>query len=420
MEWLKNYGVEFYRLMSEMAPYLLLGFLFAGLLKGFFPADRVVRFMGRRNFRSVFNAAVLGVPMPLCSCGVIPTAISFFRNGASRGATTSFLISTPQTGVDSILATYAMLGLPFAVIRPVVAFITGIIGGMANNLFVKGQEEVQGYKTVVGGEHLTFVQKIKQILTYGFGELLEDILKWLLIGLAAAAFLSLVIPDSFFSQYVGNQWIEMLVVLAAAAPMYICATGSIPLAAVLLMKGMSPGAALVLLMAGPATNIATMMVISKTMGKKTFLVYLGSIIGGALLSGFMVNTFMPADWFMVSHMHHHSHSEAGSWINLVTTVLLVSLMLVAAWNKWIKHLILKKDMTTKESENQYYTTISVEGMTCNHCRMTVEKNLASLEGIDEVSVDLPTGQVKIGGDQVDLGQVAERVKELGYTYNGKI
>jgi len=420
MEWLKNYGVEFYRLMSEMAPYLLLGFLFAGLLKGFFPADRVVRFMGRRNFRSVFNAAVLGVPMPLCSCGVIPTAISFFRNGASRGATTSFLISTPQTGVDSILATYAMLGLPFAVIRPVVAFITGIIGGMANNLFVKGQEEVQGYKTVVGGEHLTFVQKIKQILTYGFGELLEDILKWLLIGLAAAAFLSLVIPDSFFSQYVGNQWIEMLVVLAAAAPMYICATGSIPLAAVLLMKGMSPGAALVLLMAGPATNIATMMVISKTMGKKTFFVYLGSIIGGALLSGFMVNTFMPADWFMVSHMHHHSHSEAGSWINLVTTVLLVSLMLVAAWNKWIKHLILKKDMTTKESENQYYTTISVEGMTCNHCRMTVEKNLASLEGIDEVSVDLPTGQVKIGGDQVDLGQVAERVKELGYTYNGKI
>jgi len=420
MEWLKNYGVEFYRLMSEMAPYLLLGFLFAGLLKGFFPADRVVRFMGRRNFRSVFNAAVLGVPMPLCSCGVIPTAISFFRNGASRGATTSFLISTPQTGVDSILATYAMLGLPFAVIRPVVAFITGIIGGMANNLFVRGQEEVQGYNTVVGGEHLTFVQKIKQILTYGFGELLEDILKWLLIGLAAAAFLSLVIPDSFFSQYVGNQWIEMLVVLAAAAPMYICATGSIPLAAVLLMKGMSPGAALVLLMAGPATNIATMMVISKTMGKKTFFVYLGSIIGGALLSGFMVNTFMPADWFMVSHMHHHSHSEAGSWINLVTTVLLVSLMLVAAWNKWIKHLILKKDMTTKESENQYYTTISVEGMTCNHCRMTVEKNLASLEGIDEVSVDLPTGQVKIGGDQVDLGQVAERVKELGYTYNGKI
>jgi len=420
MEWLKNYGVEFYRLMSEMAPYLLLGFLFAGLLKAFFPTDSVVRFMGRRNFRSVFNAAVLGVPMPLCSCGVIPTAISFFRNGASRGATTSFLISTPQTGVDSILATYAMLGLPFAVIRPVVAFITGIIGGMANNLFVRGQEEVQGYNTVVGGEHMTFVQKIKQILTYGFGELLEDILKWLVIGLAAAAFLSLVIPDSFFSQYVGNQWIEMLVVLAAAAPMYICATGSIPLAAVLLMKGMSPGAALVLLMAGPATNIATMMVISKTMGKKTFLVYLGSIIGGALLSGFMVNTFMPADWFMVSHMHHHSHSEAGSWINLVTTVLLVSLMLVAAWNKWIKHLILKKDMTTKESENQYYTTISVEGMTCNHCRMTVEKNLASLEGIDEVSVDLPTGQVKIGGDQVDLGQVAERVKELGYTYNGKI
>lgn len=420
MEWLRDYGAEFYRLMSEMAPFLLLGFLFAGLLKAFFPADRVVKFMGKRNFRSVVNAAVLGVPMPLCSCGVIPTSISFFRNGASRGATTSFLISTPQTGVDSILATYAMLGLPFAIIRPVVAFLTGILGGVANNLLVKEKEEVKTYNSVSEVAHLTFIQKIKVIFQYGFGELLEDILKWLLIGLGVAALLSLVIPDSFFTQYVGNQWIEMLIVLAAAAPMYICATGSIPLAAVLLMKGMSPGAALVLLMAGPATNIATMMVISNTMGKKTFAVYLGSIVGGALISGFLVNTFMPADWFMVSHVHNHNHSEAGSWINLTTAVLLTVLMALAAWNKWFKHLILKKKNIMKESENQYYTTIAVEGMTCNHCRMTVEKNLASLEGIEEVTVDLPTGQVKIGGDHVNLDQVAERVKELGYTYNGKI
>ena len=248
---------EFYTLVSEMAPYLLFGFLFAGLLKAFFPAEGIERYMGKRNFRSVFNAAMLGVPLPLCSCGVIPTAVSFYRSGASKGATTSFLISTPQTGVDSMLATYSLLGLPFALIRPVAALVTGLVGGVASHALDKDQvspAEMNPDRGLVKVKQ-TFPQRMTTVVKYGFGELVEDIVKWLLIGLFAAALLSMLIPESFFTKYVGNRWIEMLVVLAASAPLYICATGSIPLAAVLLMKGLSPGAALVFLMAGPATML---------------------------------------------------------------------------------------------------------------------------------------------------------------------
>lgn len=423
MEKVVDFAREFYFLVSEMAPYLLFGFLFAGMLKAFFPAQGIVRYMGKRNFRSVLNASLLGVPLPLCSCGVIPTAVSFYRRGATKGATTSFLISTPQTGVDSIFATYALLGLPFAIIRPIVALVTGLIGGTASHYLDKDQmspaekDPERGVKP----KKLAFTERIKIMFRYGFGELLEDIVKWLLIGLIAAALLSMLIPESFFSKYIGNPWIEMLVVLAASVPLYICATGSIPLAAVLLMKGISPGAALVFLMAGPATNVATMMVISNTMGKKAFLIYLSSIVGGALLFGTIVNELLPASWFSMSHMSHHEHMMAGSLVNTLSTILLFGLMILAIWNKWLKHIFLpKKSIVMEQAKNPFYTTISVQGMTCTHCKATVENNIGALEGVEEVTADLQTGEVLIGGDKINLEKVAARVNELGYLYKGTV
>lgn len=426
MEKILDFVQEFYLLVSEMAPYLLFGFLFAGLLKAFFPTDGIVSFMGKKNFRSVLNASLLGVPLPLCSCGVIPTAVSFYRSGASKGATTSFLISTPQTGVDSMLATYSLLGLPFAIIRPIVALITGLVGGTASHAFDKEQYSPADKDPDRGliQAKPTFFQRIRIVIQYGFGELVEDIVKWLIIGLVAAALLSMLIPDSFFSRYIGNPWLEMLVVLAASVPLYICATGSIPLAAVLLMKGISPGAALVFLMAGPATNIATMMVISNTMGKKAFLIYLATIVGGALVFGTVVNELLPASWFSMSHMNHmggHDHSMGGNWVNTLSTILLLGLMVLAIWNKWLKKILIpNKTLKMEEAANPYYTTISVDGMTCNHCRATVENNINAMEGIEEVTVDLQSGQVKIGGTGINLEKVAARVKELGYQYKGTV
>ena len=144
LEIVKGYGGELVRLVNEMSPYLLLGFLFAGILRVVFPRRVITRYMGKRNFRSVLNASLLGVPMPLCSCGVLPTGIGFYKNGASRGSTISFLISTPQTGVDSMLATYSLLGLPLAIIRPVVALVTGVFGGVLGNAADKKENVKEG------------------------------------------------------------------------------------------------------------------------------------------------------------------------------------------------------------------------------------------------------------------------------------
>jgi uncharacterized membrane protein YraQ (UPF0718 family)/copper chaperone CopZ len=418
-----DFWKEFYLLVSEMAPYLLFGFLFAGVLKAFVPTEGIVRFMGKKSFGSVANAALLGVPLPLCSCGVIPTAVSFFRNGATKGATTSFLISTPQTGVDSILATYAMLGLPFAIIRPVVAFLTGLAGGAVSHLLDKEQSSpvVMQAESKKRMERQTLFQRIRIMFRYGFGELVEDIVKWLIIGLLAAAFISMAVPDSFFSRYIGNPWIEMLIVLAASVPLYVCATGSIPLAAVLIMKGISPGAALVFLMAGPATNIATVMVVGNTMGRKALAIYLSTIISGALIAGFLVNNLMPASWFAHSHMAHHAHHAGGGIINLISAILLFAMIAFAIWNKWLKDKILPKKINTMtEVNNPLYTVISVGGMTCNHCKATVEKNLASIEGIDTVIADIQSGEVKISGSQVNIEKVTARVGELGYEFKGLV
>ncbi len=418
-----EFGKEFYFLVSEMAPYLLFGFLFAGLLKAFFPTDGIVRYMGKNRFRSVLNAALLGVPLPLCSCGVIPTAVSFYRSGATKGATTSFLISTPQTGVDSMFATYSLLGLPFAIIRPFVALVTGLVGGVASHALDKDQHSPAELDVDRGKAKpkQKFGKRLKIVFKYGFGELVEDIVKWLVIGLVAAALLSMLIPDSFFTRYIGNPWIEMLIVLSASVPLYVCATGSIPLAAVLLMKGISPGAALVFLMAGPATNVATMMVISNTMGRKAFFIYLATIVGGALFFGTVVNELLPASWFGMSHMGSHNHSMAGSWLNAASTIVLAALVLIAVWNKWLKNKILpKKIITMEQNANPFYKTISVEGMTCNHCRATVENNIAALDGVEECTVDLQSGEVKIGGTNVNLEKIAARVKELGYQYKGTV
>ncbi|MEN8158072.1 MAG: permease, partial [Bacteroidota bacterium] len=327
MELIKSYGGELVRLVNEMSPYLLLGFFFAGVLRVVFPRHIINRAMGQRNFRSVLNASLLGVPMPLCSCGVLPTGIGFYKNGASRGSTISFLISTPQTGVDSIIATYAMLGLPLAVIRPVVALVTGVFGGLLGNRVEKREPaDSTGHEV----EEELPERSVKELFRYGFIELLQDISKWLIIGMLVAALLSVLIPADFFTQSISNEYLAMLIMLMASVPLYICATGSIPIAAVLLMKGLSPGAALVLLMAGPATNFATMAVIGNALGRRSLWVYLVSIVGGALLFGTLINEFVPREWIMgaiPSGIQETLHEHSGHWFQWIASGALVLLLI---------------------------------------------------------------------------------------------
>ena len=411
IDFLQKFFFELVYLFAEMAPYLILGFALAGILHVYFPKHKVAKYLGKKNLKSVVNAAILGIPLPLCSCGVIPTGISFNKNGASKGATVSFLISTPQTGVDSILVTYSLLGLPFALIRPIAAFITGIFGGVMTNATDDSKEDLFENEPEIEIKG----SKLQTALNYAFVEFLQDIAKWLMIGLAIAAFISAIIPEGFIENHMGNPYLNMLIVLVASIPMYVCATGSVPIAAVLMMKGLSPGAAFVFLMAGPATNAATMTVIKQSMGTKALISYLSSIIGGALIMGVIVNQ-LPPNWFILPGMdlsgHNHEEMEL-SWFSITSAIALFILLLNGLRLQYIPKTIKIEEMADNEK------VFTVEGMTCNHCKSSVEKNLAKLDKIEFVEVDLANNAVIIKGDNIDSNVIEEAVKNLGYDYKGE-
>ncbi|MBR6374693.1 MAG: SO_0444 family Cu/Zn efflux transporter [Alloprevotella sp.] len=362
---------EVLHIINEMSPFLLLGFLFAGLLHAFVPSKFYTKYLSKRNFKSVVNAALLGIPLPLCSCGVIPTAMSLRKEGASKGATTSFLIATPQTGVDSIFATYSLMGLPFAITRPIVALITAIFGGQITNLTDKSDSEetnsleekeehccCHSHKEEPKEEHCcchdkaeeseghcchceeeipqnaTLMQRFGIALRYAFVDMMEDIGKWLVIGLVIAGLITVFVPQEFFAIFADNTWLSMLLVLAISIPMYVCATGSIPIAVALMMKGLTPGAALVLLMAGPAANMASILVIQKRLGTRTLLAYLISIIGGAIAGGFVIDYLLPREWFTSTLVQQGACCEAtGTWFQWTCTAILALLLLNVAWKK---------------------------------------------------------------------------------------
>ena len=256
---------EVIELINEMSPYLLLGFLIAGVMHVFVPNRFYSNYLSGRSFRSVISAALFGVPLPLCSCGVIPTAMSLRREGAGKGAVVSFLIATPQTGVDSIFATYSLMGLPFALVRPIAAFVTALMGGVFVNAFEKEEPVIQSVQKQECREEkkMTIWQKLVEVLNFGFVEMMEDIGKWLVVGLLIAGLITVFVPNEFFAIFKDNTFMSMLLVLCISIPMYLCATGSIPIAVALMLKGLTPGAALVLLMAGPACNFASILVINK-------------------------------------------------------------------------------------------------------------------------------------------------------------
>ena len=395
---------EILLLINEMSPYLLLGFLLAGLMHAFIPGRYYTRFLSKPTLGSVINAAIFGIPLPLCSCGVIPTAMSLRKEGASRGAVTSFLIATPQTGIDSIIATFSLMGVPFAVIRPIAALITAVLGGWMVNTFVSlrdrraHREMAEG--TIVkteetetctchchchenkaesccpegdsdghhhhhhsgehhhhSGEHHhhsshhhhshhhsssaschchdrkipeTIGGKIVESLRYAFLDMMSDIGKWLVIGLVVAGLITIYVPDEVFTIFKDNTMASMILVLIISIPMYLCATGSIPIAVVLMLKGLTPGAALVLLMAGPACNMASILVIRKGLGFRTLVIYILSIVIGAVFFGCLI------DWLQYSGMIDFTSrvsqtmeiKEGGAGIIKWTSTIVLTLLLL--------------------------------------------------------------------------------------------
>ncbi len=246
------------------------------------------------------------------------------------------------------------------------------------------------------------------MLRYAFVEFLEDIAKWLADRTFAGCLIEVLVPESFFTCYLGNGYLEMLLILVAAIPLYVCATGSVPIAAILMLKGLSPGAAIVFLMAGPATNAATMTVIGNVFGRRTLFIYLASIVIGAYFFGTIVNEFVPREWFLdpLAHIHagEHAHGLLPHWLKIASSILLAGLIANALYNKYLSHYFRKK---TKEEENIIHPTmknmeITVKGMTCNHCKATVENNVGAMDGISHAEVDLFTEKLAISGENIDL------------------
>jgi copper chaperone CopZ len=263
------------------------------------------------------------------------------------------------------------------------------------------------------------------MLRYAYIEFLQDIAKWLLIGLAFAALIEVLVPDSFFTAYLGNEYLEMLLILVAAIPLYVCATGSVPIAAILMLKGLSPGAAIVFLMAGPATNAATMTVIGKTFGKRTLVLYLLSIVAGAYFFGMLVNEFLPREWFLnplaLFHEGAHVHSLLTPWMKMGSAILLGGLVIYALYNKYLSEYFKSgKPAEIKTAKiDMKALEIIVKGMTCNHCKASVENGVSALEGVESAEANLSAEKVVIRGDHIDLDRVRERIESLGYSYCGK-
>ena len=404
---MREFLMSLLKVVSEMSPYLLLGFLIAGILHVFVPKGFYRKYLSRDNKWAVLWAALLGVPLPLCSCGVIPTAIGLRRENASKGAVASFLIATPQTGIDSILATFSLLGLGFAIVRPVAALVTGVCGGILVNRLAGEEEatsELNDSCKVESGS------RIWRVLKYSYFEMIQDIGGRLAIGLLVAALIQVAVPDQFFLQFGSEPLLQMLVILVVAIPMYICSTGSIPVAAALMMKGLSPGAALVMLMAGPAVNLASILVVRKALGSRFTWIYLGTIVAFSIGFGLIINAIglkVPEATGIASCCG--SEALPGTF-KLICAAVLTILIIFALTMKLFERFKAK----AQDPDTAVYT---VEGMHCSHCEAAVCRAVEDVPGVEEAKASASRKSLTIKGP-AKADDIRAAVEKAGYTFKG--
>ena len=348
---------HFIELFLASAPWLLLGLFIAGLIQVFVPTDMMSRHLGDEGIGSATKAAFIGAPLPLCSCGVIPAGLGLRKAGASRSATTSFLVATPETGVDSVSLSYALLGPFMAVVRPITAIVSAIVAGVLvgkddpkeiakqqpkTSCCAKKHSHSHSHSHADSGEHShqhssaakdeSITVKLKSAFKYSTQDMIADTATWLLIGLFFAAVIQTFVPADFLAKW-GSGLLAMTVMVLVSIPMYICATASTPIAAGLLLSGVSPGAVLVFMMAGPATNIATLGVVAKALGRRAVAAYLIGVIGTAFVAGWLTDYLVGAYGFNVAPMIGHEHQILPDWLVVGSAILLTLLMLRAYIHK---------------------------------------------------------------------------------------
>jgi len=332
--YVKTIIVDFWNTVAEMSPYLLFGFFMAGILSVLVSQRLVEKHLGGRGIWPILLASLFGIPLPLCSCSVIPVSMSLRRHGASKGATIAFLLSTPQTGVDSIFVTLSLLGPVFAIFRPVVAFVTGLVGGILVDVFDKGAKGEDSSPPECSDKCCAGRKVISRVaggLKYGFVTLPRDIGKAMLVGLVIAAVISAVVPDDFFAEkLLGTGIFAMVVMMLLGIPIYVCATASVPIAAALIAKGLTPGAALVFLITGPATNAAGITTIWKVLGWRTALAYLFTVVVCAFGAGLLLDMeFAGLGTSIQAHIHQMEPSVLGH----ISAVALLAVLVTPIFNK---------------------------------------------------------------------------------------
>ena len=336
---------NFIALFTESAPWLILGFSVAGLMKAFVPSQVLAKHLGKPGIMSTVKAALLGAPLPLCSCGVIPAALGLRRSGASKAATTSFLISTPETGVDSVTVSYAMMGPLMAIIRPIAAIFTAITAGILVGADKEEPKQTSSIQSCCAGKAAkqlveddccnkssasdqdSVVSRLKESMTFTFVDLIKDISLWLIIGLVIASMVKTYIPTEFLTQW-GDGFMAFTIMALIGVPMYICALASTPIAAGLLFSGVSPGATLVFMLVGPATNVATIGLVRSELGGRALLAYLGSVIGVGFAFGYLTN-YLVAQWqinFLSTNQSTHimPNSQVASFCALLLAGLIAN------------------------------------------------------------------------------------------------
>ncbi len=390
-------GANFTYLLVESAPWLLLGFLMAALIKAFVPAEAMYKHLGGSGSWVTVKAALIGAPLPLCSCGVVPAALGLRASGASKNATVSFLVATPETGVDSVSFTYALMGPVMAVIRPIAAVVSAIAAGLlvgrserqtsktndpkaqvassapqscceaegplANTeastccdsrqvVLVKEASsccsaEAASTVTESGGccdngvaevveadfQAPSVWMRLTDGLAYAFGKLIRDVVVWLLVGLLVAAMVQHYVPNDFF-QILGDGFGSMLLMAVIGIPMYVCATASTPIAAGFLMAGVSPGAVLVFMLLGPASNIGTLFIVKNELGARALVAYLLGLVASAFAFGFLLNYMAAAfQWSFVVGVESitHHHYNWFQWLCALIFAVLIGNALVQKW-----------------------------------------------------------------------------------------
>jgi uncharacterized protein len=378
MDFLYQWGWQLWLMLLESGVWLIVGFGLAGVVHTLMPMQWIKRQLGSGGFWAVFKAAMLGIPLPLCSCSVIPMAASIRREGASKGATASFTISTPETGAETIALTWGILGPVIALARPIAALATAMAAGVCINAIDDEDTQASASKTeseseledccsskkatsccaqepeVVSSDcasldehadccatesvsqHSSFMSKVVESLRWGYVRIPVDISVWLVIGLVLSAFIAAVVPEGWIASHVGTGIVPKLAMLIVGLPLYVCAAASTPVAASLVLKGLTPGAAMVFLLAGPATNTATMSWMLKGLGAKALAVYLIVIALFSILVGVAIDWLWPGLVIPFSQQAGHTASEHGASLWSTIAAVLLSMMLVMGVVGWVK------------------------------------------------------------------------------------